>query len=172
MIGDYRGMHVPIHINTHVEVSMRKVVVVLTVVFVMLVGPVLAIFADAPQGGGTITDCRYSEPTQFPGGTGTGQIAERFSTLRSSPGAFSDTVALSPATFDVLAQNCIGGFSWVNIRYTSGTACNSLYWDVYFGGSCDEFDATGLEGWALESQIYFDGTYGPGRWLEAAAQPS
>jgi hypothetical protein len=148
---------------------MRNVLIRLTVALAVLVGPVLSVLADAPHGGGTITDCRFSEPTRFPAGLGTGQIAERFSTLRSQPGALSDIIVLSPASFTVLGQQCLGGFSWVNISYTSGTACDN-YWAVYFGGSCDEFDATGLEGWALESQIYFDGTYGPGRWLEGVGQ--
>ena len=151
---------------------MYRVLLVLTIVIVLLVGPSLSVLASPAQGGGGgITDCRYSEDTQFgAGGALTGQIADRFSTLRSSPGDPSMQIILAPATFNVLDQGCFGGFSWVQIEYTSGTICEAIYYYSYYNdlASCNDGDATGLVGWALESQIYYDGTYGPGRWLEAA----
>ena len=97
--------------------------------------------------------CDYSFPTQFgASGATSGEIGEAFSTLRSAPGAVGGTVILAPAEFDVLGQQCVGGFSWVEIEYTSGTTA---------GGQ----SAVGRTGWALESQIYADAIYGAGRWL-------
>ena len=153
---------------------MHKVLLALTLVIVLLVGPGMSVMADAPQGGGGwgITDCRYSYGTAFgSGGSTTGQIAEVFSTLRSAPGAYSNTVVFSPATFNVLDQGCYGGFSWVQIEYTSGTVCDYSYdyygyYNNYYNRNCNSGSAEGRVGWALESQIYFDGTYGPGTWLE------
>jgi hypothetical protein len=97
--------------------------------------------------------CQFSQPTAFASGSGTGQIAEAFSTLRTAPSGPAIVRVLAPATFTVLGQTCADGFSWVNIEYTSG---------ITTAGT----SAVGLSGWALESQTFFDGTYGPGRWLE------
>lgn len=104
------------------------------------------------DGGPVSGTCEYSYATNFESGTGTGEIAEVFSTLRTSPGAFPGTRVMAPAEFTVNSQGCFGGFSWLNITYTSGF---------------DEFGNSVAQqtGWALESQIYFDGTYGPGTWL-------
>jgi hypothetical protein len=110
-----------------------------------------------PPVGGT---CEYSYASQFVGASGEnpirGQIAEYFSTLRTAPGAFGGTRVLAPAEFTATEQRCVGGFSWVYITYASGI---------------DEFGnpVQGMSGWALESQTYFDGTYGPGTWLEPLA---
>lgn len=102
--------------------------------------------------GPTPGTCQYSYATAFDTATA-GQIAHVFSTLRSAPGAVTGTRVLAPATFDVLDQGCFGGFSWVQITYTSGVTSTGK-------------SAVGMSGWALESQIYFDGTFGPGTWLE------
>ncbi len=106
------------------------------------------------QGNGQVPgSCQYSYATAFgAGGATSGQIAQVFSTLRSAPGAISGTRINAPATFDVISQGCYGGFSWVEITYTSGVTSTGA-------------SAVGLTGWALESQTYFDGTYGPGTWL-------
>ncbi|MBZ0301432.1 MAG: hypothetical protein K8J31_16915 [Anaerolineae bacterium] len=116
-------------------------------------GPGRWLTTDAAPG--ATGDCKYSYATDFEVGVGatTGEIADVFSTLRSAPGAAGGTVVDAPATFDVLDQGCYGGFSWVQITYTSGTTSAGK-------------SAVGLTGWALESQIYYDGTYGPGTWLE------
>jgi hypothetical protein len=114
-----------------------------------------------PAGTVVADTCDYSYATQFAGASDAapipGEINEVFSTLRTAPGAFGGTRVLAPATFDVREQRCVNGFSWVRIQYTSGTTSG--------GGSAANLG----EGWALESQIYFDGTYGPGTWLVPTA---
>jgi len=114
--------------------------------------------APGPGPGPTPGTCEFSYPTGFPTGTGSGQINEVFSTLRTAPGAIGGTRVLAPATFDVISQGCFGGFSWLQIEYTSGTTSTGA-------------SAVGLTGWALESQTFFDGTYGPGTWLVPVAAP-
>lgn len=101
------------------------------------------------------TNTPNSLPTIFTGTfpqTG-GKIAQAFSTLRPSIGA-ADAVSLrvfratTPApAFDILGTQAVGGFCWVNIKYTAGPA-----------------GVVGKTGWALESQVFPD-IYGAGRWL-------
>ncbi len=99
--------------------------------------------------------CEYSYGTAFSGASNEtpidGEIAQYFSTLRPSPGA-AGTRVLAPATFFATDQMCVGGFSWVYITYVEG------YDD-------DGNSVSQQSGWALESQTYYDGTYGPGTWL-------
>ena len=100
------------------------------------------------------TSCALSLPTAF-AGTGaatSGRINERFSTLRTAPGSSSGVRVMAPAAFTVTGQTCFHGLSYVTITYTSGVTAAGA-------------SAVGLSGWALESQTYFDGLYGPGRWL-------
>ena len=155
-------------INTQLEVFMHRILIVLTLLLILLVSPSLGVLADAPQSG-HITDCRYSYPTAFgTGGATEGQISQRFSTLRAAPGDYSSTIIFSPATFTVLDQGCFGGFSWVQIEYTSGIVCEypaHYYHHPYLSDSYCTGDATGRVGWALESQLYYDGWFGPGHWL-------
>jgi hypothetical protein len=99
--------------------------------------------------------CEYSYGTAFAGASDEepiyGEIAQYFSTLRPEPGAAGNRV-LAPAYFFATDQICLGGFSWVYITYTEG------YDD-------DGNSVAQQSGWALESQTYYDGTYGPGTWL-------
>jgi len=84
-----------------------------------------------------------------------GQIAERFSTLRTAPGGAEGVVVNAPANFVVAAPadggasvRCAGGYVYVYIQYTSGAV-------------------SGQAGWALESErvsIYGFDRY----WLEPA----
>jgi hypothetical protein len=109
----------------------------------------------APAVACNATNTPNSLPTMFTGTfpqTG-GKIAQVFSTLRPSIGAL-DSVSLrvfratTPApTFDILGTQAVGGFCWLNIRYTAGPA-----------------GVVGKAGWALESQVFPD-IYGAGRWL-------
>jgi hypothetical protein len=99
--------------------------------------------------------CEFSFGTGFGGASDAapidGEIAQVFSTLRPSPGAVGTRI-LAPATFFVTEQVCIGGFSWLEVTYTSGVDENGV-------------SAVDRTGWALESQTFFDGTFGPGTWL-------
>jgi hypothetical protein len=99
--------------------------------------------------------CEFSYGTAFesadPSAPIDGEIAQVFSTLRSAPGA-AGTRVLAPATFFATDQVCVGGFSWVYITYVDGVDVN--------GNSVAQ-----QSGWALESQTFFDGTFGPGTWL-------
>lgn len=105
--------------------------------------------------------CEFSFGTGFADAATTpidGEIAQAFSTLRPEPGA-AGTRILAPATFTATDQICLGGFSWVYITYTSGV-------------DADGKSAVDRSGWALESQTYFDGTFGPGTWLIPSAAVS
>lgn len=97
-------------------------------------------------------ECPYSlEVLLGPGLATTGHIAQSFSTFRPAPGK-PGVLVLAPATFNVLGQECSGGFSWINLQYTSGK-------------TEDGSDAALLgTGWALESQTELD-EFGQGRWL-------
>ncbi len=84
--------------------------------------------------------CDASLPNQLNTVGQPGSIAERFSTLRTAPGAAGGVVVNAPAEFVVAAPpdgspsaQCVNGFQWVYIQYTSG-------------------DAAGQVGWALESE--------------------
>jgi len=109
----------------------------------------------APVVACSATNTPNSLPTMF---TGTfpqsgGKIAQAFSTLRPSIGALDSAGirvyrASTPApAFDILGTQAVGGFCWLNIKYTAGPA-----------------SIVGKTGWALESQV-FPGAYGAGRWL-------
>lgn len=114
-----------------------------------------ATVTPAPVVACNATNTPNSLPTVFTGTfpqTG-GKIAQAFSTLRPSIGALDSASlrvfrATTPApAFDILGTQAVGGFCWVNIRYTAGPA-----------------GVVGKTGWALESQILPD-IYGAGRWL-------
>ncbi len=91
--------------------------------------------------------CAGSLPPRLTIG-GSGFIAERFSTLRSSPGGAAIRIVNSPATFTVV----------------SGPVCagNLLYWEIDYGG--------GVRGWALESQVV--SIYGVNRYWLAPGRPA
>lgn len=103
-----------------------------------------------------------SQPTGFtdpfnPAAPQSGYIAQAFSSLRSAPaGPIVAIVYVQGGvrpTFTVIGgPECVNNHTWLNIRYTSGSH-------------------NGQAGWALESQTYFDGTYGPGRWLAQGTPP-
>jgi hypothetical protein len=96
-----------------------------------------------------------SFPTSFPTitATTTGHIGAVFSTLRPSIGAPDSASkqifkANGNPAFQVLASRAVGGFCWLNIKYTSGPT-----------------GVNGATGWALESQVFPDGVNAAGRWL-------
>ena len=116
--------------------------------------------ASDNQGGGSTpppasNDCSLSLATEFANGSGTGRIAAAFSTHRAAPAAFDGVRVYAPATFDVLDQRCVGGYSWVQLEYTSGLTASGA-----------QASSLGV-GWALESEVYADyyNPYGAGRWL-------
>jgi hypothetical protein len=82
-----------------------------------------------------------------------------FSTLRTAPAGSVVAVVFAPANFDLIADAsgpaslCVNGLRWLHIRYKDGAANTKT-------------------GWALESQNFFDGTYGPGTWLAPGAAPA
>ncbi|MBE2266907.1 MAG: hypothetical protein IAE80_01660 [Anaerolinea sp.] len=74
----------------------------------------------------------------------TGEITQRFSTVRNAPAGTPIRVVYAPDTFTVLGSQCVNGFYWINVDYGDG-----------------------LIGWALESQKY--SIYGNNQyWLEPA----
>lgn len=85
-------------------------------------------------------------------------IARDFSTLRSSPGA-PGTQVWANADLIVTGQAFLGGcLSWLEITYVSDYDGSGQY-------------ISGWTGYALESQDYFDGTYGPGTWIAPGFGP-
>ena len=97
--------------------------------------------------------CGASLPTQLTLG-GQGQIAQRFSTLRTAPPALAGVRnVFSPATFDVVGgPECFGGLVYWEITYLDGPAA-------------------GQTGWANESQR--TSSYGIDQyWLEPLAPAS
>ncbi len=170
----------------YLEVKMHRVILALLLVIAILVGPSLSIVAAAPTY--DHTECRYSYPSNFHPTHGPmrtdGSIGDYFSTLREYPGAPSTTVVFRDASFSVTPDTtsplaspyynqtvaCVGGFWWVHITYDSGEYCDFPSWYGHHPNRispyCLLMPAAGLEGWALESQIWFDGWYGPDRWLD------
>ncbi len=124
--------------------------------FVMLV---LLVPSLTALNGVSAADCAagtsLSQPTQFLGAGGeAGFINEYFSSLRAAPAGAIIGVVYEPANFETTgAVECVNNHVWVPITYTDGPLA-------------------GVSGWALESQTYYDGTYGPGRWLALGTAPT
>lgn len=114
-----------------------------TVIFFVIVVLVVSMASTVTATGTVDPTCPGSLQNQLTAGM-RGQIAQRFSTLRTKPGG-SGTVILAPAEFTVLeAPQCTanGPLWWLHIRYDSGE-----------------------EGWASESQVF--SIYGfDNYWLE------
>lgn len=138
------------------HVSLRRLIK-LILLAVLLLAPTLALVGGSSAQAVDPT-CSGSYVAQLTTAGAQGHVAERFSTLRPSPGAPGRRV-LAPADFTVVgASTCVNGHRWVQIRYTSG-----VYEDT--GQS-----AANAQGWALESAVY-DPIYGPGYWLLPGPTP-
>lgn len=117
------------------------------VIFIIVVVLITSMATTVTATGSVDPDCPGSLQSQLTIGM-RGQIAQRYSTLRSKPGG-SGTVILAPAQFTVLeAPQCTGygPLWWLHIRYDDGQ-----------------------EGWASESQVL--SIYGlDDYWLEPVTE--
>jgi hypothetical protein len=111
---------------------MRRFLILIATLFIF---GALAVLPAAAAGD---TPCFGSLPTQLTVGA-QGQIAQRFSTLRDSPGGVPIQIMYAPATFTVIGGPACGAFD------------SLTYFEIDYGG--------GLTGWASESQIVSEWGY-------------